>query len=131
MVAELSVMFISVCANTTNITLAVSPINPVVPGVPVNSASRLWNPTARSAGVVRFTSIIPAASDVPVTETRVSLIMTVTCTPTTGAPVLSINSNLAFTSSPLSVLSLSEGWLTPSRVGFTKVNVVKPRLSKD
>ena len=121
---ELSVILITVSARTTNTTVALSPIRPVEPGVPTNSASKLWNPTSAFGGMVMLTSTIPDASDVPVVEIVVPLRVTVTCTPTTAAPVLSNSSSLAFTSSPLSVLSFREGWFTPSIVGFTKVRTV-------
>ena len=115
---------ILVSPNTTNLTVALSPTKPVVPGVPTNSAFKSWKPTGASNGTVRFRSTTPDASVGPTAETDVPLITTETCTPETAAPVLSISSRRAFTSSPLSVLSLSDGWFTPSSVGLTNVKTV-------
>ena len=102
-------MLISVWPRTTNATLVLSPINPVVPEVPRNSASKLWNPTSRVGGTVKFTSIAPNESVVPTAVTEVPFSDTVTCTPTTAAPVLSNNCKRALTSSPLSVRSFRDG----------------------
>ena len=128
---ELSVILTTVWASTTNVTSSVSPINPVVPGVPKNSALKSWKPTSIVVGTVKLTSIVPIESVVPIVVTAVPFSDTVTWTPTTAAPVLSNNCSLALTSSPLSVLSFSEGKFTPSKEGAMKERVVNPRLSKD
>ena len=51
--------------------------------MPVNSASKSWNPTEASDGTVRLTSTIPKESVVPIVETGGPFRVTVTGTPTT------------------------------------------------
>ena len=122
-------MIISVLASTTKVELDSEPNKPVVPGVPVNIALTDFSPTLMFAGIGIIPNAVPFSAVVRIVVICVPTSVMVINWPSTGNPVLSINSTSTSRSLPRSTRSFSVGCPCMSKAGSMNLISVKPRVS--